>query len=106
VVLKRLSDKTGHGYSADTIPHVEAIARLLDDGYTETDLRTVVWHRCRVWGDDPKMREYLRPKTLFARSNFADYLPAARAARAEWESEERKKGQPAAVVGLLGLEGR
>lgn len=48
------------------------IARLRD-GYSADDLRAVVVAKCREWLPDPKMAYCVRPKTLFAAENFANY---------------------------------
>jgi uncharacterized phage protein (TIGR02220 family) len=48
----------------------------------EADVSTckrVIAGRWEAWANDPKMSEYLRPATLFAARNFANYagqLPA------------------------------
>ena len=97
-VLSRLAERTGIGYSARSKEHVKLIAMLIDDGHSEHDMRLVVWHRCVLWRDDDKMRQYLRPATLFARSNFANYLPEARAARVEYDNNQRKAEAPAAIL--------
>lgn len=63
-------------------------------GFTEDDLRTVVWERCNRWLDDPKMNEFLRPSTLFGKQKFPEYLALA---KAEWEAGERPEPRPAAA---------
>ena len=93
-VLEKLAERTGIGYTARSKEHVTLIARLLEDGHTESDMRLVIWDRCKRWLDDPKMREYLRPSTLFARSKFAEYLPLAREARAAFDNDKRKAEPP------------
>lgn len=52
----------------------ELIIQRLRDGYTRGQLNEVVFDRCQLWAKDEKMREYLRPATLFAKSNFEKYL--------------------------------
>jgi hypothetical protein len=37
-------------------------------------MRAVIDDRVKAWGRDEKMAEYLRPATLFAAANFANYL--------------------------------
>ena len=34
----------------------------------------VIDNKVAVWGNDPKMAEYLRPSTLFAASHFEEYM--------------------------------
>lgn len=54
----------------------ELVIARLREGYTRLQLNEVVLARCKAWGNDPKMQEYLRPATLFAKSNFEKYLGA------------------------------
>ena len=42
-------------------------------------IRDVIGFKAQQWGGDPKMRQYLRPDTLFG-TKFESYLQAARAA--------------------------
>ena len=43
----------------------ERIGVLLDAGYTEADMMSVIDKKVDEWSDVPKMRAYLRPSTLF-----------------------------------------
>lgn len=53
---------------------LEFVLERLKDGATEADCRMVIARKCRDWKDDPKMRPYLRPSTLFNRTKFDQYL--------------------------------
>lgn len=70
--IEYLNEKTHKGYRA-----VESNTRMvkarLDEGYSLDDVKAVIDRQVGKWGNDPKMAEYLRPKTLFAASNFASY---------------------------------
>ena len=71
-VLNFLNQKTGRNYRP--VPaNLEMIAARIKDGATVDELRMVVAKKCREWAADEKMNIYLRPKTLFARTNFAQY---------------------------------
>ena len=71
-VLKFLNEKTGRSYEA--VPaNLDLIVARLKDGATPDDLRAVVAKKCREWRGDEKMDTYLRPKTLFSRTNYAQY---------------------------------
>lgn len=96
-VLERLSARAGVTYSPCKT-HVRHVARLLREGFTEEQMRKVVWHRWLKWRDQPEMQQYLRPKTLFGPENFANYLPQAEAAWAEANREEHQPTQPAALL--------
>lgn len=53
---------------------LQSIHGLLQQGYTAEQIRQVIDDRVQRWRDDVKMREYLRPETLFRTSKFEQYL--------------------------------
>ena len=66
------------------------VSARLKDGWTVEDLKLVIDHRVDLWLEDDKMREYLRPQTLFCPKHWETYLPEAQ----EWASRgssERSK---------------
>lgn len=69
-LIEYLNSKTGGKYTSTT--EIEA---LLVEGYTEADIRAVIDKKVDEWLDDPKMRGYLRPRTLFG-NKFEEYLAA------------------------------
>ena len=71
-ILLFLNEKTGKNYQP-VKANVELIVARLQEGFTTTQLRQVVAKKSREWKPDEKMVQYLRPKTLFNRSNFANY---------------------------------
>ena len=64
---------TGFKHTKTNIGHVSA---RLAEGFTLDNVRAVVASRVALWGDDPSMRQYLRPQTVFG-SKFDAYLQAA-----------------------------
>ncbi|HAY3738780.1 TPA: conserved phage C-terminal domain-containing protein [Escherichia coli] len=58
--------------------------RLAED-YSPEDLMLVVDYLYEKWAKDPKMSDYLRPKTLFAPENCVEYFDKAK----KWESAGR-----------------
>lgn len=84
-VIGKLNRDAGSCFEPDATGTLKLITRLLAEGYTERDMRMVVWDRVGRWGADPMMGEYLRPKTLFALANFENYVAEARKA---WGPEE------------------
>lgn len=76
-VLDFLNRATGSRFQP-----VEANLSMIRARLAEADIGTckrVIANRWDAWADDPKMAEYLRPATLFAARNFANYagqLPA------------------------------
>jgi uncharacterized phage protein (TIGR02220 family) len=71
-ILGFLNEKTGRNYKA-VDSNIKLILARLKEGESPDDLRAVVAMRCRKWRGDPKMDEYLRPKTLFNATNYAQY---------------------------------
>lgn len=50
------------------------IRARLSEGFTVEDFKTVIDTKAAKWEHDQKMRDYLRPKTLFSATNFESYL--------------------------------
>ncbi|MFT0547473.1 conserved phage C-terminal domain-containing protein [Allopusillimonas ginsengisoli] len=72
-VLEYLNLKTGRSYRP--VPaNIDLIIARLKDGVSLADCKSVVDAKTSQWGDDDKMREYLRPGTLFNRTKFEQYL--------------------------------
>jgi uncharacterized phage protein (TIGR02220 family) len=71
-----------------TMGHIRA---RLGDGYAVEDLKLVIDYLTAKWRNDGKMRDYLRPKTLFGPDNCVDYFDKA----GKWH----KEGRPACVNG-------
>jgi len=75
------------------LTHDERIRKLLKAGYTEQELRVVIWHKGETWGKDPEMQRYVQPSTLFRLKNakgnaFPDYLEEAVQA---WEEKNKRE---------------
>lgn len=73
-LVQYLNEKAGTSYKVDGII-TDRIQFLLHSGYNENQLRTVIDKKCAEWLDDSKMRQYLRPSTLFG-DKFSEYLNA------------------------------
>lgn len=71
-VLEFLNRKTGRRY--EPVPaNLSLIAARLREGATVGQCRGVIVQRWRLWRDDPKMAEYIRPATLFNAAKFSQY---------------------------------
>ena len=81
-LLNELSGSSFRDTSKNTQRH---IAARINDGYGIEDIEMVIRHQCRLWGRDEKMRQYLRPETLFG-NKFEGYLSDAR--RSEQKQEQ------------------
>ncbi|EKO1175631.1 conserved phage C-terminal domain-containing protein [Escherichia coli] len=92
-VLDHFNQVTGSDYgrggrNKTTLGYIRG--RLAED-YTPDDLMLVVDYLNAKWADDPKMSDYLRPKTLFGAENCTEYFEKAK----KW----RRSGSPNCVNG-------
>ena len=63
--------------------YTPALSRL-KEGYTLDDLKSVIASRTKDWWNNPEMRRYIQPSTLFRPTKFPGYLAAS------CEEEEEK----------------
>lgn len=78
-VLKFLNDKTkrkfrGLDANGRPTPNLRFVMDRLKSGATVQDCKTVIARKFREWAGDDKMRQYLRPETLFNATKFEQYL--------------------------------
>ena len=76
-IIDYLNQKTQSNFKAKTEATKKSIIARLKEGYTVEDFKRVIDAKVKDWSDDPDMREYLRPQTLFRPSNFESYLNEA-----------------------------
>lgn len=77
-ILTFLNEKTGRSYQAmdksGPTASLKMIMARLNNGATLENCRGVIARKARQWKDDPKMEQFLRPATLFAKTNFEQYM--------------------------------
>lgn len=71
-VIAFLNQKTGRNYEP-VKANLGMIMARLQEGSTVEDCKQVIAKKAREWVSDEKMSLYLRPKTLFSGTNFAQY---------------------------------
>ena len=72
-VLRFLNQKAEKNFrEIDT--NLKLIEARLRSGASVQDCKAVIAFMCRKWGTDARMSPYLRPATLFAATNFEQYL--------------------------------
>lgn len=71
-VLNFLNEKTGRFYRTED-SNLDLIIARLQSGITMQNLRAIIAKKCREWNDDMNMKKYLRPKTLFNKTNCEQY---------------------------------
>lgn len=94
-ILNYLNLKTGKKYTGRSKAQREHIIARLKEGYTVDEFKTVIDNKVKAWGHDDKMRQYLRPETLFS-TKFETYLndtetELQRARREDHESDEKQR---------------
>ena len=92
-VIGFLNEQAGTAYKVDDAENVRLISDLAHKGYTEDQMKDVVAKKVDSWLGDPKVEQYLRPKTLFRPSNFETYLNEPDSARKKKLDKERKQEQ-------------
>ena len=72
MVLAYLNRETSRNFKPVDATIKPIMARL-KEGFTLGDCMNVIDFKVKKWGTDDKMSQYLRPMTLFAKTNFANY---------------------------------
>lgn len=70
---EELAEKTTN---LDTVPEVflAHISARVEEGHSLRKMKAVIHLKHKEWGKDPKMKQYLRPATLFNREKFNTYV--------------------------------
>lgn len=87
-LLSFLNSETGGTYE-ETEQFDDMVRDLLNKGYTEQDIRTVIHKKSIEWSCDGKMRSCLRPSVLLG-DKFEEYLNAPEPIEAEEEKQHRE----------------
>ena len=64
-IINHLNQKTGKNFDYKSKLTIKYIKARMKDGYTVRQFIQVIDYMCGVWINDKKMKEYLRPSTLF-----------------------------------------
>lgn len=72
-VVQYLNQKTGKNFKHTSKVTQRHIRARLAEGFTVSDFKQVIDKKCSDWLRDQKMKEYLRPETLFG-TKFESYL--------------------------------
>lgn len=76
-IIVILNEILNTNYSSKTEKTKTLIKARLKEGFTVDDFRSVITFKNKQWGTDVKMREFLRPETLFS-NKFESYLQASK----------------------------
>lgn len=72
-ILQFLNTKASRNYRP-TESNLKFILARFKEGYSLIECKQVIAKKCREWMPDDKMREYLRPATLFNCEKFNQYI--------------------------------
>ncbi|WP_223320096.1 conserved phage C-terminal domain-containing protein [Leuconostoc mesenteroides] len=72
-VIDYLNEKTGSKYRSSGTKTKKSIKARFNEGFSLDDFRTVIDVKSKQWLTDKKMKQYLRPETLFG-TKFESYL--------------------------------
>ena len=96
-IVTYLNEKAGKNFSINSNETINLVSGRLSDGYTVEQFIEVIDKKVSKWGDDIKMCDYLRPSTLFRKSNFENYLnekePKAEKSAIQSRLDELRKEQ-------------
>lgn len=73
-IIDYLNRRMGTSYKPDSKGIKSILDPRLKDGYTVEDCKAVIDNMIMAWGSDDKMRQYIRPSTLFRPSHIDSYL--------------------------------
>lgn len=76
-IVDYLNKVCGTSYRYTTSKTQSLINARLKEKFTISDFKLVIDHKYKEWGKDEKMKEYLRPETLFG-TKFEGYLQSAK----------------------------
>ena len=72
-IVGYLNDKTNKKYRTDIKKTKDLIKARLNEGFTKDDFTQVIDNKTKEWLKDKKMKQFLRPETLFG-NKFEGYL--------------------------------
>lgn len=76
-IVEHLNIRSGRKFNAQRQQTANLVISRLKEGFSIEDCKKVIDCKVEKWGNDDKMRPYLRPETLFAASKFEGYLQDA-----------------------------
>lgn len=85
-IIGYLNEKTGKRYSHTANKNKDLIKARWNEGFKEEDFKRVIDTKVEEWSRNEKMKQYLRPVTLFS-NKFDEYLNQApkKSKERDWE---------------------
>lgn len=110
-IIDYLNQKTGKHFRKSIANTTRAINARIKEGFTVDDFKAVIDKKVIEWGKDERMKQYLRPQTLFG-TKFESYLnqdlvDIERSANGQYSNHygEAKKETPVAGSKYKYIEG-
>jgi uncharacterized phage protein (TIGR02220 family) len=72
-IIDYLNRKTGKAFKS-VASNTKLINARLSEGHSRDDIKAVIDRKVSEWANNPKMRDYLRPATLFNAEKFNQYV--------------------------------
>ncbi|MBT3042220.1 MAG: conserved phage C-terminal domain-containing protein [Candidatus Thiodiazotropha sp. (ex Codakia orbicularis)] len=72
-VIEYLNHQSGKNFKPIET-NLKLVRARIRDGYSVDELKAVVDRKIQEWGDDPQMRQYIRPSTIFGSEKFSQYV--------------------------------
>lgn len=88
-VIGYLNQKAGTKYRSTTAATKRLVGARLKEGFTVDDCKKVIDNKVADWLNDEKMKNYLRPNTLFQASKFESYLNET--PKKSWQQQEDER---------------
>ena len=98
-VITEFNQLAGSRYSIKTEGTRELIRGRFNEGRTHEEMIAVIKDRIKKWSKDPRMKDYIRPSTIFRPGNFDNYLNEIPAQHVE----AANKGELLRVRNLYGV---
>ena len=92
-VIEYLNQKANRSFEYTSKENIKLINGRLNDGHTLRDFKRVIDAKVEEWGNNERMKQYLRPSTLFRKSNFDDYIEYVNSMDKEIAEEEEVFGE-------------
>lgn len=88
-VISYLNKLKGSSFrlSDSSTKHIKA---RMKDGYSLDQCKSVIYAKVNEWKDNDLMSKYLRPKTLFSKENFENYLQELKPIKPTFEANSEK----------------
>lgn len=88
-VIDYLNQKAGTKYRSTTAATKRLVGARIKEGFTVDDCKKVIDNKVADWLTDEKMKNYLRPNTLFQASKFESYLNET--PKKSWQQQEDER---------------